>query len=108
MLPQEESNFRDDDTQLMVLLTRSVIDNDIKGTIRGLEKIYKRRLKLTDSILRDQQTNATLLHVAILHEAWDVCHYLIVANKDDDLLTDPCWALEPSTTMIYHTEQGGR
>ena len=102
------SNVPDADfesAQLMRLLTRSVLRNNVNGTRHILKKINERRLKLTDSVLRDQQTNATVLHVAILQESWDVCRYLIVANKDDDLLTELFWSQDQSMTNAY-TEQG--
>jgi hypothetical protein len=77
-------------------LYRCVDRNNVSGTRWVHKKIKECGLKLTDSSLRDEELDASILHIALLRECWDIVMYLLIAVKDLELFTDSCRAPQSS------------
>lgn len=64
------------------------------------KRITEAGFSLTDQVVRDPQNNATVLHVALLQDKWDVSKYLLESNSDDRLLDDVYTVTGPTNALV--------
>jgi hypothetical protein len=86
--------------QLRKQLEDAVSRNDVSAMDAACNKMNDAGLQLTDQAVRDPQNNATVLHMALLQDKWDVSKYLIQSTGDDRLLDDVFTVTGPADAFV--------